>query len=144
MTFSISWKKNRTFDMKLELNQADTIGSAVRYIRGKGGFFRSVGRKVYLEPEAINFFNNLNEYDQTQVAKEIESIASIPYPQNGLVQKLRPAFFKAKGVKSNFILKYQLNSENAIVSSIELNLAVLGSQLRTKDERTCFRFRLIN
>lgn len=123
--------------MKLELNQTDKIGSATRFKRGKGGYFTSSGRKIYLEPEPINFFNELSDYDQTQVVKEIESIASIPSPQDGWVQKLRPAFFKAKGIKSNFILKYQLTSENAIISSIELNLAVLGSQANTKNERTC-------
>ncbi|WP_370978729.1 hypothetical protein [Agaribacterium sp. ZY112] len=123
--------------MKLQLNEEDKVGSAVRFIRGKGSIFTSSGRKIYIEPEAITFFNGLNDYDQIQVAKEIETIASIPSPQDGWVQKLRPAFFKAKGFKSNFILKYQLTSESAIISAIELNLALLGSQAKTKNERTC-------
>lgn len=82
--------------MNTNIVSHDTIGTAVRYKNPKHGFFGNSGRKVYLDPKPLAYLNDLIGYDQMQVAKEIEALASIPSPNDGWVQKFKPNFFKAK------------------------------------------------
>lgn len=123
--------------MKIEVNKNDAIGSAIRYKRSRGGFFGRSGRKIYIEPSVLAYLEELIDYDQVQVLKEVEALASIPSPQDGWVHKLRPNFFKAKSGQSNYILNYELTSESAIISSIRLNLDALGAKFKTEKERSC-------
>src|SRR5690606_32484189 len=84
--------------------------------------------------------NNLNTYDQAQICRGIERLASVPSPQDGLVQEARPAHFKAKFITVtcfNYSVKYQLNSELVVVQNITLNDLILGKQDNPKDERSC-------
>jgi len=81
-----------------KINQQDTLGTAARYDnpQGKKWFNSRVGRKIYIEPVALTYIQNLNGYDQHQVCKGIEDLARVPAPMDGLVNKQNPAFFKAK------------------------------------------------
>ncbi len=119
----------------------DKLGSAVRYKDPKKPWYRnSSGRKLYIEQKAFDYLSNLNSYDQAQICRGIERLASIPSPQDGLVQEMRPAHFKAKFVTVtcfNYSIKYQLNSEVVIVQRIALNSIILGKKDNPKDERSC-------
>lgn len=123
------------------IQSEDTLGSAVRYKDPKKPWYRnSSGRKLYIEQKALDYLNNLNTYDQAQICRGIERLASVPSPQDGLVQEARPAHFKAKFITVtcfNYSVKYQLNSELVVVQNITLNDLILGKQDNPKDERSC-------
>jgi hypothetical protein len=124
-----------------KISTADKVGSAVRYQNPKGSrwFRNDTGRKLYIEPAALKYVENLNGYDQHQVCKSIEALASIPSPLEGMVSQQRPSFLKAKKANStavNFIIKYRLTSHAVVISHVVLNAAVLGPQPVTRNERT--------
>ncbi|WP_075185332.1 hypothetical protein [Teredinibacter haidensis] len=81
--------------IKENIKSEDTIDTAVRYENPKAGhwFSKSQGRKLYIEPTALAYLANLNGYDQHQVCKGIEELASVPAPQDGVINTLRPTFF---------------------------------------------------
>ena len=124
----------------VRVSKSDLIGTAARYegTSDSNSFDFRNGRKIYLESKAIRFWEGLNGYDFARVKSELERLSPVPSPMDGLVNKIRPNFFKAKNVEGNllsFIIKYSLSSTSVIVSSIQLNQAVLGSKNSAKDER---------
>jgi len=118
----------------------DTIGTAIRYKPEKlFSRIRSTGRKLYIEPNTLKTLENLNTYDQHQVAVGIDALASIPLPIDGVQHKSRPTLFRAKkapGLAGNFIIKYTVNPNYVVVSSISLNYNVLGEKRVSKDEKS--------
>lgn len=123
-----------------KLSQQDTLGTAIRYDNPQGNkwFNSRVGRKIYIEPVALKYIQNLNGYDQHQVCKGIEDLARVPAPMDGLVNKQNPAFFKAKEASAtvfNFLIKYSLTSEVIIVSRVGLDRVVLGAKPGGEGER---------
>jgi hypothetical protein len=127
---------------KLLVDKKDSIGDSARYTGTSAGntFKPEIGRKIYISPKAIAFVERLNGYDFSRVKAEIEALSAIPSPLNGLVNKFRPSFFKAKDVASNqlhFILKYEITSSSVIISSILLNQERFGAKQKSRDERTC-------
>lgn len=120
----------------------DKLGSAVRYQnpKGKSWFRNSSGRKLYIEPQALDYIENLNGYDQAQVCRGIERLSAVPSPQHGMVQKIRPAHFKAVNAEANFFnyrINYYINSELVVIYEISLNDAILGHQPIPRNERAC-------
>ncbi len=123
------------------INHQDKVGEAVRYgdFGNKKWFFKSAGKKIYIEPAAIDYLAGLNSYDQLQVHKGIEDLSSMSSPIDGYVNKHHPAFFKAKqasATSSNFIIKYSVSSDYVVIMMIALNQGVLGAKAVSKDERT--------
>lgn len=123
-----------------KINHQDKIGTALRYSNPKRGWFgrKSSGKKLYIEAEALEYLLNLNDYDQLQVCKGIEALSSVSSPDDGMVNRQHPAFFKAKNATStvfNFVIKYELTSNVVVVSAVFMNEAILGSKRRAKDER---------
>lgn len=126
--------------LKQHIVREDKIGSAVRYKpqSGKSWFSSSQGRKLYIEPGALDYILSLNGYDQQQIRKGIEELSAVANPENGLVNQQRPAHFKAKPLSVsvfNFIVKYQVASDKVIVSEIRLNRSILGQHNPTRNER---------
>ncbi|MBC6906012.1 hypothetical protein DWB84_11135 [Saccharophagus sp. K07] len=120
----------------------DKIGTAVRYQlpNRRHWLNKKSGRKIYIEPDPLQYVTNLNGYDQMQVCKSIEELASIPLPLDGAVNKQRPAFFKAKHADANafrFLIKYRVTSEAVVISEICLNDTLFGVKDNSKDERAC-------
>ncbi|WP_434002125.1 hypothetical protein [Endozoicomonas sp.] len=122
--------------MDARIDSTDRVGSAVRYENpnGQGWFRKTIGKKIYIEPEALTYLNSLNGYDQDKVIKGVEELASIPHPSGGMVNTLRPNFFKAKTVHY-FTMKYQVTAELVVVSSILLNRRMLEPIPGGKGER---------
>ncbi|KEQ19361.1 type II toxin-antitoxin system RelE family toxin [Endozoicomonas numazuensis] len=118
------------------IDSTDKIASAVRYEnpKGRSWFRKAIGKKIYIEPEALTYLKSLNGYDQDKVIKGVEELASIPHPSGGMVNTLRPNFFKAKTVHY-FTLKYQVTSELVVVSDIDLNASMLSEKPKGKGER---------
>ena len=115
------------------INKQDTWGTAVRYEspKGKKWFNAKTGRKIYIEPVALNYIQVLNGYDQHQVCKGIEDLARVPAPMDGLVNQQNPAFFKGKQASAtvfNFLIKYSVTSELIIVSRVNLDSVVTGQK----------------
>jgi len=111
----------------------DKLGSAVRYENpmSSGWFNRYVGKKIYIEPQPLSYLQSLNGYDQHQICKGIEELASVSSPMDGFVNKQNPAFYKAKEATStifNFFIKYTMMSESIVVSSIALDSVALAGK----------------
>lgn len=125
--------------MQTEHN-SDILGTAIRFnnpilnSKSKGKH----GRTIYIEPAAQEFLLDLNGYDQMQVCKGIEALASTPSPQDGMASTLRPDFLKAKLANAsifNYLIKYGISSSAIIIHSIKLNKDILGSQQDSSMER---------
>ncbi|HEY6530306.1 MAG TPA: hypothetical protein VIZ65_16585 [Cellvibrionaceae bacterium] len=119
----------------------EVLGTAVRFSnpllsqKSKG----KTGRAVYIEPAAQEYLLDLNGYDQLQVCKGIEALASTPSPQDGMASTTRPDFLKAKFASAsvfNYVIKYGISSSAIIVTSIALNKAILGAQNEKSSERS--------
>lgn len=122
------------------INHQDTLGAAVRYDNpnGKKWFNFKVGRKIYIEPTALKYIQGLNGYDQHQVCKGIEGLASVPAPADGFVNKQNPAFFKGKHASTtvfNFLIKYMVTTEAIVISRVGLDQFSLGARPNSADER---------
>jgi hypothetical protein len=118
----------------------EVLGTAVRFNnpllsqKSKG----KTGRAIYIEPAAQEYLLDLNGYDQLQVCKGIEALASTPSPQDGMASTTRPDFLKAKFASAsvfNYVIKYGISSSAVIVSSIRLNHEILGAQKDKSLER---------
>ncbi|HMW47220.1 MAG TPA: hypothetical protein PKD17_12515 [Cellvibrionaceae bacterium] len=122
-------------------NISDVLGTAIRFnnplLSQKSK--SKIGRAIYIEPAAEEFLLDLNGYDQLQVCKGIEALASTPSPQDGMASTLRPDFLKAKFASAsifNYVIKYRISSSAVIVTSIKLNKDILGAQKDSSKERS--------
>jgi len=125
--------------MQTEHN-SDILGTAIRFnnpiLNSKSN--GKHGRTIYIEPAAQEFLLDLNGYDQVQVCKGIEALASTPSPQDGMASTLRPDFLKAKLANAsifNYLIKYGISSSAISINSIKLNKDILGSQKDSSMER---------
>jgi len=67
------------------IKNEDKKGNAVRFESKKFlSFIRRSGKKIYIDPNALNYLESLNGYDQHQVVAGVNELSSITLPVDGM------------------------------------------------------------